>query len=67
MKHFICKGDCKGMSDQPGVCQTEGCSMHGQPLEECEWADNMHMASDKPAQESQPAGDQHGAHDAKEE
>lgn len=40
MEHNVCKGGCNGVSDQPGaVCNTEGCSMHGQPMEKCECGD----------------------------
>ena len=45
MSHYICEGECGGVSDQPGVCQTEGCSRHSQPLVECrcENADSHEM------------------------
>jgi hypothetical protein len=33
MAKYVCN-ECGGTSDQPGVCQTEGCSMNGQPLTE---------------------------------
>ncbi|MFH1611734.1 MAG: hypothetical protein ABH887_00480 [bacterium] len=34
MSHYICP-ECGGVSETHGVCQTDGCSMHGQPLQEC--------------------------------
>jgi len=36
MTKYICKGDCGGMSDVPGVCEKEGCSYFGQQLVECD-------------------------------
>ena len=42
MKHYICTGGCKGVSDKPGVCQAEGCPKHGQPLTECNCTDGKH-------------------------
>jgi len=47
MPHNICTGGCKGVSDTPGVCQTEGCAKHDQPLIECSCGDGNHdgMAS----------------------
>ncbi|MEK7585167.1 MAG: hypothetical protein AAB455_01450 [Patescibacteria group bacterium] len=40
--HYVCKGDCKGVSEVPKVCDTEGCSHKGQPLEACSCADGAH-------------------------
>ena len=42
MSHYICTGGCQGVSDKPGVCQTEECSMHGHTLQECGCADGEH-------------------------
>jgi len=36
MKHYICTGECGGISEKPGVCQAEICSKKGQPLTECD-------------------------------
>lgn len=44
MPHYICTGECEGISQKPGVCQTEGCSMKGKPLESCECTDGTHEA-----------------------
>lgn len=35
MSHYVCNGECGGVSDTPGVCQAETCSLHNQPLSEC--------------------------------
>ena len=45
--HYICTGECKGVSDNPGVCQAEDCEREGQPLIECSCTDGNHggMAS----------------------
>jgi len=42
MAHYICTGGCKGVSDKPGVCQTEECSKFGQQLFECMCTDGEH-------------------------
>jgi len=42
MKHYICTGGCKGVSDKPGVCQAEDCPKRGQPLDECDCEDGRH-------------------------
>lgn len=41
-KHYICTGGCRGESETPGVCQTEECPKHGQPLTECDCTDGHH-------------------------
>lgn len=54
MSHFVCNGGCKGVSDNEGVCQTETCSLHNQPLSECncEGGKEAHAApaEEKPAE-----------------
>ncbi len=45
MPHYICTGGCKGVSDTPGVCQTEGCSLEGHTLEECNCIDGEHWGA----------------------
>ena len=42
MKHYVCTGECKGVSDTPGVCRAEVCSEKGKPLVECNCTDGMH-------------------------
>ena len=42
MKHWICTGGCGGVSDKPGICQTDTCPKHGQPLTECDCNDGQH-------------------------
>ena len=44
MVHYICTGGCGGVSETPGVCQTEGCSLHGEALKECNCEDGKHEA-----------------------
>lgn len=36
MKHYYCTGECGGVSDTPGTCQAESCSMHNKPLVACD-------------------------------
>ena len=47
MTHHICTGDCKGVSDEPKVCQSPDCGKHGQPLKECNCADGKHDDASK--------------------
>ena len=42
MTHYICTGECGGVSNQPGNCQAEACSLHNEPLVECQCENNMH-------------------------
>lgn len=42
MEHYVCKGTCGGVSEVPGVCQTEGCPRQHAPLEKCECTDGHH-------------------------
>lgn len=44
-KHYICTGGCKGVSDKPGVCQTEGCPKHKHQLKECDCTDGKHYGA----------------------
>jgi len=40
--HYICKGECQGVSDMEGICQNEFCSRYHQPLEQCTCTDGRH-------------------------
>jgi len=42
MKHYICTGGCRGVSETLGVCETDGCSKKGHSLEECDCTDGGH-------------------------
>lgn len=42
MFHYICTGGCQGVSEKPGVCQTEDCPMNGHTLQECDCVDGKH-------------------------
>jgi len=39
--HYVCRS-CMGTSDQAKACETEGCAMKGQPMEECYCEDGQH-------------------------
>lgn len=41
-KHYICLGECEGVSNNPGVCQASECNRHGQALVECYCTDGDH-------------------------
>jgi len=47
MPHYICHGECHGVSPTPGVCQTEACSKKAQALDECVCADGTHRTGEK--------------------
>lgn len=47
MNHFVCTGECGGVSDHAGVCQDPNCSKHGQPLIECNCETNEHEGAVK--------------------
>jgi hypothetical protein len=42
MKHYICTGECGGMSEKPQKCMAEYCSMYGKPFAECNCEDGKH-------------------------
>ncbi len=42
-KHFICVGECQGVSSHPGTCQAQECSLHNQPLIKCDCVDGKHQ------------------------
>jgi hypothetical protein len=42
MTHYVCTGGCGGVSDTPGTCQAESCSLYGEPLKECNCTDGQH-------------------------
>jgi len=44
--HYVCTGECGGVSAHPGTCQAESCSMHGQPLKECSCDAPEHMVDE---------------------
>ena len=47
MTHYICTGECAGISEKAGVCQSPTCSKHGQPLSECDCSDGKHGKDEK--------------------
>lgn len=51
MKHYICTGGCKGVSDTLGVCQAQNCPKHGKPLEECDCTDGKHYGRENDKKE----------------
>lgn len=42
MSHYICTGGCHGESDESGSCQTQGCDLYQEELQECDCADGKH-------------------------
>jgi len=41
-EHYVCLGDCEGVSDKTGVCQAPSCITFGQPLSPCNCTDGKH-------------------------
>jgi len=37
--HYICEGECHGVSGEPGTCQDKNCSLYGEELLECDCGD----------------------------
>ena len=48
--HYVCLV-CKGVSDTPHECRTEGCSLHGKPLAECNCTDGEHFSAIPPEEQ----------------
>lgn len=42
MAHYVCNGQCKGVSMNPNGCQTPDCEKKGQPMSECNCTDGQH-------------------------
>lgn len=42
MKHYVCIGECEGMSEKPAVCHAEDCSKQNEPFAECDCSDGRH-------------------------
>ena len=42
MKHYICSGECGGVSEEPKKCGDETCSRYEKDLEECSCTDGKH-------------------------
>jgi len=40
--HFTCVGDCKSVSDVPGICQADFCNKKGEELMICGCEDGAH-------------------------
>lgn len=40
--HYVCKGECGGVSETQGACGNETCSMHGEMMEACNCNDGQH-------------------------
>ena len=42
MTHYICMGGCGGVSEESGICETDGCANQYELLEECTCEDGKH-------------------------
>ncbi len=52
MSHFVCEGDCKGVADQAGICQSDFCNKKGEDLIICGCEDGEHK--NEKSQDSSP-------------
>lgn len=50
MTHYTCSGECKGVSDVSGTCQSDSCKMNGQSLAECSCDDSSHANASENSQ-----------------
>ena len=57
MKHYICTGGCKGVTDVTGTCQTADCPDYGKDLHGCTCADGDHHESHHNEEETPPTTD----------
>jgi len=44
-QHYVCTGDCGGVSPEPGMCQAMECSQHGEPLVSCDCREDAHIVA----------------------
>jgi len=44
-QHYVCRGGCGGVATEPKVCESEGCPMKNQPMEQCNCEDGKHGAA----------------------
>lgn len=40
--HFVCRGDCKTVSENPGICKADFCNKKGEELTICGCEDGSH-------------------------
>jgi len=53
-KHFVCLGECEGVSETPGTCQAVECENFNHDLVTCDCEDGMH---NKVKSEDSPSDD----------
>lgn len=42
MEHYVCTGECRGVSDVPKMCGALGCHKKEKPFTECNCEDGKH-------------------------
>ncbi len=47
MQHYVCTGECGGVSREPGTCQADTCSKHNQPLVQCDCNGEEHKLEEE--------------------
>ncbi len=60
MNHYVCTGDCKTVSDVPGVCAADYCGKNGQVMTICGCDDGGHddAGKEEKVEASSPSEDQ---------
>lgn len=48
--HYVCEGECKSVSENPGVCQADFCNKKGEELAICGCEDGTHTKGEHPIQ-----------------
>ena len=51
MEHYICMGECKGVSKSPGNCAAKDGAKYGEPLKPCECEDMKHEGRQETSKE----------------
>ncbi len=51
MTHYVCKGECNGVSQTPGTCSADSCSEHNHDLQACDCTDSTHGTEKEASQD----------------
>jgi hypothetical protein len=53
MTHYVCTGECGGVTEHPQNCATESCSRFNEPLVACNCTDGKHEEALKEKESTQ--------------
>lgn len=51
-KHFVCAGNCKTVSEESGICESDFCNKSGEDLKICGCEDGGHSEMNEVPEES---------------